>query len=267
MIYWHVKQNDLSTWNFILSILTKEDTTKTFIEPLYKKEHSLLTYLCSLLHVEDLFIEDKISSLIIAGCQWDQEVQERTALSFFVHSGYNFSIIKWCIRHGANPYKGNLLVYSSNWITESQYEKYLISQKDDNSISQFTLPVDACKCRPYSNLLVFDYLLEIGVSIHDTIHNGVTPLLAACCEGNEYKIKTLLSLGASLYTSTKDGINASVWIHRHSTQKWYQYDINPHSLVKIVNDYELAFWKEIITSLSIQETSFVPYNELLTILL
>jgi hypothetical protein len=91
--------------------------------------------------------------------------------------------------------------------------------------------------------------------------------LAACCEGNEYKIKSLLSLGASFYTSTKDGINASVWINRHSTLKWYQYDINPHSLVKIVNDYELAFWKEIITNLSIQETSFVPYNELLTILL
>jgi hypothetical protein len=268
MIFWQFQQSDLSTWHFILSLLSIEDTTKTFIEPIYKKEHSLLSYLCSLLHFQDNLIEEKISSLIIAGCQWNQEIEEKTALSFFIQSDSNVNIVKWCIRNGANPHKGHLLVHASNWITETQYKKYdeLCEYNDQYephapySIIRLPLPEDTCKVRPYLNLLIFDYLLEIGVTIHDTISNGFTPLLAACCEGNEYKIKKIVTEGASLFDQTKENINAKVFINRQCIQN------RSRSLKTVFTEYESAFWTEIIMNLNLYETFHIPLKEMLGVL-
>lgn len=94
MIYLIYRQQNLSIWNFIISLLTRDDMTKTFIEPVYNRTHTLLTYFCSILHFMDTLLEEKLLSLIDAGCKWDQVVQERTALSYLVHSDHNLTIVK-----------------------------------------------------------------------------------------------------------------------------------------------------------------------------
>lgn len=257
---------NLATWDYLIPLLTKEDATKTFTSPTCG-EHTLLTYCCYYSSSMDKMLKEKITYLIQLGCQWEQIVQtNKTALSFLVVSDRNIELVQWCITQGANPHHGHLLCHVSNWRTEKQYNELLFTFEDKDEFKQ----LDDKKINPYSNNAMFDYVLELGLDVHDVLENGMTPLIAACCEGSEYKITLLLSLGVTIYHHTLDGADVWLWAKRHVRYQCYEYEdiIEEYPLEDILRQWEKQYWTEILENLyqDIFLLQDIPRREMIQVL-
>lgn len=223
LVIFGISYKDPSTFYFMLSMLTKDDATRTFMYG--PEEHTLLTLTCKMISGKSLYVQDILLRLLQLGCLWDQTVKGgKTALSFMVTSDSALHDIKWCIRQGATVCKGHLLVYASNAITKQQQEECIAAQVQYNDLESrgiITLePIEVVRCNGYDNYNVFTYLLDIGVPVDDVVpESGMTPLLAACCENDLYKVEKLLKKGVSLYRNTLEGLDAWFWAEQH----YYQY--------------------------------------------
>ena len=79
----------------------------------------------------------------------------------------------------------------------------------------------------------------MGLDVNERLNeNGMTPLLAACCEGNLFKVEQLLLSGASITTQSTDGMTVWSWAKRHmikNTQGQRQYPLQ---------EILLTYWKK-----------------------
>jgi hypothetical protein len=152
--------------------------------------------------------------------------------------------IKWCIRQGANFQKGNLLVYASNAITKRQQEECIIAQVQYNDLQSRGIiilePNEVVRCNGYDNYNVFTYLVDIGVPVDYVVPlTGMTPLLAACCENDLYKVEKLLKKGVSLYRKTSEGLDVWFWAEQHYYQYFTDYYGRMYKMYKIYIIYDV----------------------------
>jgi len=261
-------------------MLEKDEGRKIFLLS-NGEEHTLLTLFCAksrvgqLYHQKDVFI-----ALLSIGCKWDQEVQGgKTALSFLVNSDLNYNHIYWCVRNGANPKKGHLLVYASRILTKSEHEERMEIEKHHiyltrNGMTPLADPDDYYP--PFQNDRLFTYLIGIGAPVDDVEPTtGNTPLIAACSEDNLFKVKMLLEHGASLYRKNKDGMDAWNWA---TLQDWKFKDNeddtwdneNPLRNVNLLRHFESEqkqYWTEVV-DMSLEQSLLekVPILDVLQVL-
>lgn len=251
LISTYIAKRDVPLWEYMVRLLSKDDATKTFLVPSCGEEHTLLTYLCKEINRHEK-IKQKIWPLLALGCQWDQVVQkDKTALSWLVTSDSHLEIVKWSVMHKANPHKGHVLIYASNRI--SKEEQAIKMEFSGSEIG-----------KPFQNHGVFDYLIHLGVDVHDVLDDGTTPLLAACCEGNVHKVSTLLARGAYLYSKTNEGLDVWFWAEQFR-------GVQGSSLRDVLFHYEskqTQFWTEMVQQV-MGESSLVkeiPFREILSVL-
>jgi hypothetical protein len=251
LISTYIAKRDVPLWEYMVRLLSKDDATKTFLVPSCKEEHTLLTYLCKEINRHEK-IKQKIWPLLALGCQWDQVVQtNKTALSWLVTSDSHLEIIKWGVMHKANVHKGHVLIYASNRI--SKEEQAIKMEFSGSEIG-----------KPFQNNAVFDYLIHLGVDVHDVLDDGTTPLLAACCEGNVHKVSNLLSRGAYLYSKTNEELDVWFWAEQFR-------GVQGSRLREVLFQYEskqTKYWTEMVHEV-MDESSIlkdVPIHEVLMVL-
>lgn len=211
---YYLSYKKLDTFYFLLSMLQKEDASRTF-RLKNGEEHTLLTVYCARGAYSDLSFHNVFSSLLRLGCQWNQEVAGgKTALSFLVKSNTQLKRIQWCISEGANLQKGHLLVYASEGMSKEQYENVLAIHIYPNR------PDEQLGC--WDNEKIFTYLVLNGAPVDDVeALTGMTPLIAACCEDNLNKVRLLVQHGASLYRKNKEGMDAWSWAELHRYKRYH----------------------------------------------
>ena len=251
LISTYIAKRDVPLWEYMVRLLSKDDATKTFLVPSCKEEHTLLTYLCKEINRHEK-IKQKIWALLALGCQWDQVVQtNKTALSWLVTSDSHLEIVKWSVMHKANVHKGHVLIYASNRILKE--EQAIKMEFSGSEIG-----------KPFQNNAVFDYLIHLGVDIHDVLDDGTTPLLAACCEGNVHKVSNLLSRGAYLYSKTNEELDVWFWTEQFR-------GVQGSRLREVLFQYEskqTKYWTEMVHEV-MDESSIlkdVPIHEVLMVL-
>jgi hypothetical protein len=268
-------RTDMTTWKYIIKFVQKEDATRTF-QCFKKTTHTLLSYLCSVLHYEHLDIaKEKITSLLDLGCQWDYEIDQKTPLSYLIEYDDALPLLSWCIHEkGANPHDGHLLVYASNGITKKQHmdrsnvwkAHVLHAQEENADIDRDVLQT----YKPFKNKRVFTYLLELDLDVEDCIDSGMTPFIAACSEGTLYKVQQLLEKGVSIYKKTKEGTDAWFWANIHYREVWGD-DPSVRFLRDTLRQYEERqshFWTSLLeVSRGSKESLLqdVPIQELLQV--
>jgi len=248
-------RTDMTTWKYIIKFVQKEEATRTF-QCFTKTTHTLLSYLCSVLHYEHLDIaKEKITSLLELGCRWDYEIDQKTPLSYLIDYDDALPLLSWCIQEkGANPHHGHLLVHASNGITKKQH----MERSNGDILGTY---------RPYKNKRVFTYLLELGLDVEDCIDSGMTPFIAACSEGTLYKVKQLLEKGVSIYKKTKEGTDAWFWADIHYAEVWGD-DPRIRFLRDTLRQYEekqLHFWTSLLNVSRESLLQDVPIQELLQV--
>lgn len=209
----HGDHLDLRTFNIIASLLTI-DNVNTVSYVFNNEEHTLLTYCLKQYNHNDR-MKLRVKTLLDCGADWNQIVGGVTALSYIV-STHHIDFLQWCISMGADITKGNLLVHASCWLTEENYTKLYHKFIEDNThydpeyqLTRFYTPV-------YTNDTIFEFLVNMGLDVNEPLQeNGMTPLLAACCEGNLVKVETLLLAGASITAQSTDGMTVWSWSKRH----------------------------------------------------
>lgn len=228
----HGNGTDMTTWNYMIQFLKKEDVSRTFLD--YKdKEHSLLSYLCSLHHDDFSIATLKINSLLDIGCSLDQLVGEKTPLSYLVERDNRFPLLTWCITDkGANPHLGHLLVYASQFYGAE-------------------------------NSHVFSYLLSLGLNIEDRLENGMTPFLAACESYDFLKITQLLEKDVSIYRKTKEGIDAWYYV----TCNGYKYPNRLRELLQEHDTRQKQFWTMLFEEIAHESNvKDIPIQEIIQVL-
>jgi hypothetical protein len=239
-----IQENVTDLFDFMLYRLSPNETTKTFT---YEGvEHTLLSFCCSRPFYYTLnpeIIYKQITSLVKAGCQFDQEIgiERKTALSFMVTKDQTLSVVKWCIETmGANPRKGYLLHYACNFISREEREERVLSGTWSYEMV-------------HRNLDMYKYLLSLGLELEECMEKtGLTPLLAVCSEGNTQKVYLFLQVGGenvSLYRKTKEGVDVWFWAeqykykHQH-VKSFYVYPIRDVLLAH--KEKYILFWKEMM---------------------
>ena len=218
------RNQDLTIWNIILTLLTPEDAVKTILDT-NGQEHTLLSYLCcnAWRHkpnkYEPITIYQKFESLLDLGCKWNTPLHnDFTPLRWLLWSNECLDLLKWCIEHGANPHEGHLLNHAFNYITREKQLEKAEAQRWYEENPRSVEPVIIKTCKPLKNNFIIDYLISLGLDVNDTLEeDGRTPLLSACSEGNVHKVRLLLEAGASIYSKLKDGTDVWFWAEQHYT--------------------------------------------------
>lgn len=234
-------------WNYLLSLLDAKHMTEPFIYN--DEEHTLLTLLCS---IGCSTLEKKIKDLVKRGANVNQLVGERkkTALSYLVRHDMNFDTLKCCINLGADPTLGHLLVNSSRFFTEDQYNQWHSFQFDKYSILT-TIGPDS-DWEMYYNLSIVRFLVhEIGLDCDDVEPiTGATPLLAACSEsmftggnGND-KLSILLEKEPNLYAKTNEGIGIWQYAERQDKNQMFGNDNDLYTCLLEAQYNERVIWEE-----------------------
>jgi hypothetical protein len=121
MIIIYTEHCDFSIWDMILPLLSIDDMKITFQIPWCNQSVTLLHFL--LVISNDLYSTRTIQQferLLLHGSDINQMVEGRTVLSYVVGSAVactskRIQFVTWCIKHGANPHIGHLLVYSCDY--------------------------------------------------------------------------------------------------------------------------------------------------------
>jgi hypothetical protein len=283
-------RKDMTTWKYIMKFLKnekKEDATRTF-QCYEKTTHTLLSYLCFVIQHDQYeqhgrydhldIAKQKITSLLELGCRWDQEIDQKTPLSYLILFDEALPLLSWCINQkGANPHCGHLLVYASNGITKKQHMERVDAWKESLEQQSMVerereLVQKYRKYKPYKNKLTFTYLLELGLDVEDCIDSGMTPFLAACSEGSLYKVQRLLEKGVSIYKKTKEGVDAWFWADIHYLWEPWSDDASALFLRNTLQQHERIqkqFWTSILDVVEVTRESMlqdVPFQELLQVL-
>jgi hypothetical protein len=239
-------RKNLEMWDYLLSLLTTDHMTKTFIYN--SQEHTLLTLLCS---IGCSSIENKIKDLVNRGANVNQVVGEkkRTALSYLVKHDMYFDALKLCINLGADLTRGHLLVNSSRFFTEEQYRQWHSFHFDKYHHSLVTIGPDS-DWEKYYNLSIFRFLVnEIGLDCDDVDPStGATPLLAACSEsmftGGNDKVSILLEKEPNLYVKTNEGIGIWEYAERQHRDQMFGNDSDLYTCLLEAQWNERAVWEE-----------------------
>lgn len=230
----HEDHQSTVVFKIMLSHLSHLDTTRTF--SYNDVEHTLLSFCCSRPFYKS--ISYRITCLVQSGCNFDQEIgfERKTALSFMVPMSQKLSLVQWCIETmGANPRKGYLLHYACNFITRDTHEERVLS----GEWSYFNV---------HRNLDMYQYLLSLGLNVEECMDTtGLTPLLAACSEGNAQKVYSLLQAGGiniSLNRKTKEGLDVWFWANHYKNNNGTEY---PMKQVLLAHKAEQSrYWKEMM---------------------
>jgi hypothetical protein len=237
-------------FTFMLSRLSPNDMTRTFSYD--GVEHTLLSFCCSRTFYNTLYpkkILDRISSLVQAGCQFDQEIgnEGKTALSFMVPTDETLFVVKWCIEElGVTHRKGHLLHYACNFISRDEHEARVLSGEWSYRMV-------------HRNFDMYQYLLSLDLDVDECMEfTGLTPLLAACSEGNPQKVHALLQVGGiniSLYRKTNEGLDVWFWADH------YKYS----NIIEIHKEEQKRYWQQMMeeTSSQLSLLQDVPVRDIL----
>jgi hypothetical protein len=226
-------QSDI-VFKLMVSRLSPLDTRRTF--RYNGVEHTLLSFCCSRPFYKS--ITYRITTLVEAGCDFDQEIgfERKTALSFMVPNNQTLSLVKWCIETmGANHRKGYLLHYACNFITRKIHEERVLSGEWSYEMV-------------HRNPDMYQYLLSLGLNVEECMDTtGLTPLLAACSEGNAQKVYALVQAGGihiSLNRKTTEGLDVWFWANHYKNNNGTEY---PMKQVLLAHKAEQSrYWKEMM---------------------
>lgn len=226
-------QSDI-VFKLMVSRLYPLDTIRTF--RYNGVEHTLLSFCCSRPFHKSIYY--RIKTLVQAGCNFDQEIgfERKTALSFMVSKNQTLSLVQWCIETmGANHRKGYLLHYACNFITRDTHEERVLSGEWSYEMV-------------HRNPDMYQYLLSLGLNVEECMDKtGLTPLLAACSEGNAQKVYALLQAGGiniSLNRKTKEGLDVWFWANHYKNNNGTEY---PMKQVLLAHKEEQSrYWKEMM---------------------
>jgi hypothetical protein len=279
----HGNERGDQVFSFLLSRLSQEDMTKTFLYYDQDVEHTLLTFYCSLIFYREKLenVQSKMIRLIQAGSQLNQEVgdERKTALSFMVTADFNLSVLKWCIQTmGANPRQGHLLHHACNSISKHAHESRVQAEQWyaemlNGTNTPMAEPEELSDCKPYENTQVYRYLLSLGLDLEECItETGLTPLLSVCSEGNSDKVRAFLQVGGanvSLYRKTKEGLDVWFWAEEYKYRNWDQgYTYPLRDVLLAYKEEQHQYWKEMMEEVMGGQPSLlqeVPVRDMLEV--
>jgi hypothetical protein len=239
---------DLRTFYLVAPLLTKDDVQMIF--SIDEEEHTLLTYCLKQTWKNTDRMKVRVKTLLECGADWNQVAGGVIALTYIVSTNH-IDLLQWCISMGADITKGQLLVHASCWQTETSYAQLYEKFIEDNAKYDYEYQSTILYTPAYTNDIVFAFLIDMGLDVNERLdEHGMTPLLAACCEGNTRKVEQLLLAGASMTAQCRDGMTVWSWSKRHmemqlcNDQVRYRYRL--HELLFSYWKKEKQFYVEMI---------------------